>query len=799
MKVTLNWLKDFVDFDLAPEELADKLTMVGLEVENIIQPKRIFKNVVIGQVVQVTPIPQTAQLKLCQVSLGSETIQTICGAPNVRPQLLVPLALPGAELPNGVIVSQRNFDGYTSLGMICSEAELGLTERGDSIMELANIAQPGMDLLEYVGPGSPVLDIAITPNRPDCLSVIGIAREVAGIVKSKLLKPMPHFPESEAAIEKFIHIEIRDADLCPRYCGRYFSDVAIAPSPWWLAERLHACGIRPINNIVDITNYAMLETGQPLHAFDYNLIADHKIVVKTARRGDNFTTLDGKAHELNETNLMICDGQKPVALAGIMGGLNSEISSDSKNIFLESAYFSPTNIRMSSKRLGIASESSMRFERGADPENATHAINRAAQLIHELTGARIAQGVCDVYPKPIVPVVLELRPKRVNQVLGTAFSTTDMQNTLAAIELKCEVHETIQVTVPTNRPDLTREIDLIEEIARLIGYDQIEPTMHAQVFLQGERNKRDEFQQRLRSICVGMGFSESVTLSMLNSRKAEPFLARDSQLIRLLNPLSEDLAVMRPSLVPSLLEVVAYNRNRQNYDLKLFEIGSIYYLRAGEPSFKPIEMKKIVGVGTGLRLPVSWLSTGRQLDFYDAKGFVEHILHKLSITQYQFKDYSTPIIEPPGAGIQIAGGQLAGFIGFVNKQLLDLFDIKGTQAIVFELDIDALYQAMPTEKRFQSISRYPTIPFDLAVVLDREVPYSQVEQVIRTRGGEFLLSVRLFDTFEGNKIPTGKKSMAFSLIFGSKERTLGIDEVNEQVKVIISELARELGAYLRTD
>lgn len=799
MKVTLNWLKDFVEFDLAPEELAEKLTMVGFEVEEIIRPKRDLKNVVVGRVETVMPITASAQLKICQVRVGSETIQTICGAPNVRAQMLVAMALPGAELPGGMIVSHRNFDAYTSSGMICSEAELGLSERGDLVMELANPAQPGMNLGQYLGPGSPVLDLSITPNRPDCLSVIGIAREVAAIVKGTLRKPIPQFEESEAAIDRFIEIDIRDQEKCPRYCGRYFSGVTVAPSPWWLVERLQSCGIRPINNIVDITNYTMLETGQPLHAFDYDLIADHRIVVQTARTGDHFTTLDGKSHELTENHLMICDGQKPVALAGIMGGQNSEISVASRTIFLESAYFSPINIRTSSKQLGIVTESSMRFERGADPENAYYAINRAAQLICELAGARVARGVGDAYPKWIMPVVLDLRPERVNQVLGSAFTSAEMRTTLNSIGLNCVPNGAqFQVAVPTNRPDLTREIDLIEEIARLIGYDEIKPTIHAQVFLHGEKNKQEAFIHRLRALCVGMGFNESVTLSMLNPRTAEPFLSQDHQLIRLLNPLSEDLAVMRPSLVPSLLEVAAYNRNRQNYDLKLFELGSVYYLQAGASSFQPIELKKLVGIGTGLRQPVSWLNPGKKLDFYDAKGFVEHIFHKLSITDYQFSEYSTPILEPPGASIEIAG-QLSGFIGIVHKPLMDLFDIKGTQVIVFEVDVDALYQAMPKEKRFTAISRYPTIPFDLAVVLDSQIPYRQVEQVIRNNAGEHLVSVRLFDTFEGKQIPKGKKSMAFSLVFGSKERTLGIDEVNDQVNVIISELTRELGAYLRTD
>ncbi|MFQ6116387.1 MAG: phenylalanine--tRNA ligase subunit beta, partial [bacterium] len=473
MKITVDWLKSYVDFNYSPEELANTLTMLGLEVDALEYQSREFDGVVVGQVIKKVNHRNSSNLWVCEVDIGRKKLSIVCGAPNVQVGQKVPVAPEGTSLPNGKVIKLSNIKGIESHGMICSEAELGISSRSEQIMVLEKHAEVGRKLKDVLGQGEVVIDVDVTPNRPDCFGVIGIAREIATAAGAKLRKPKINLSEGEPPITDSISIEILDPEKCPRYTARFIGNVTIKPSPWWLAQKLEAVGIRSINNVVDVTNYVMMETGQPLHAFDYDLLEGKKIIVRTASHGEKFTTLDEKKHTLGSNCLMICDGERAVAIGGVMGGLNSEVSDNTKNVLLECAYFDPVSIRRTSKFLDVSTESSRRFERGTDPNGLIYALDRAAQLIADLSGGEVAKGVVDVYPNSIEPKRIVLRPERVQDVLGKAISRSEIKSLMSALEFKISENKDLEIEVPTFRPDITREADLIEEVVRLHGYDNI--------------------------------------------------------------------------------------------------------------------------------------------------------------------------------------------------------------------------------------------------------------------------------------------------------------------------------------
>jgi len=794
LKLTLEWLKEFVDFSLSAQELADRLTMLGLEIEDFYQLPRTFKNIKIARVLSVVNHPEADHLKICEVDSGNQRLSVVCGAPNVKEGMLAPLAVDGSLIANDVKVTTRKVRGIESPGMLCSEAELGLSDRSEGLMVLPEDAKIGQDLHDYLGEPDWVFDIAVTANRPDCLSVIGIAREVASITGSKLKKPTVNIDDAELG-SCSVKVEIQAPQYCNRYSGRLLQEIEIKPSPFWLAERLQAVGIRPINNVVDVTNYIMMETGQPLHAFDYRLLEGDKIIVRTAKDGERFTTLDGQEHVLDDEALLICDANKPVALAGIMGGLNSEVQPDTTSVFLESAYFQPTNIRMTSKKVELSTESSRRFERGIHPNGTLYALNRASELIMALAGGRPDGKAVDEYPVPIAPVEIDLKTQNTNDLLGTELENKDIQSLLESIELETSTvgpgeH---RVTVPTFRPDLTREADLIEEISRLYGFDRIPIFTRTRIDQLQLPNERMLFRDNARVFLSSLGFKETVSINLSSQALSEYFLPKDQQILQLVNPISPDMSVFRPNLLLSLLSNVAYNRNRQIQNIRFFEIGQIAW-RDSHNSI--VEKTQIAGVLAGKKAEEQWYEKPKSFDFYDIKGKVEALLHRFGISGAVQNDAADIFWDYQSSSIFI-NDQFIGAFGKINEETCSLFKIKVPDVYGFYFDFDELYALRKTERTYKPIPRFPVSPFDLAIVVDENVPVSDVERVIKESGGALLKNVRLFDFYRGEPVPENKKSLGFSLIFSSNERTLSDEEVEKAVEQILEKLKEEIGAELR--
>jgi phenylalanyl-tRNA synthetase beta chain len=794
LKVTLNWLKEFVDIDLSAAQIAEKLTMLGLEVEDVQQTPRNFSGVVVGRVISVEPHPKAAKLTVCRVDDGRATKTVVCGAPNVQAGAKYPLAQIGAKLGE-VSIEERELRGVISQGMLCSEAELGLSDRSQGLMLLPEDATLGTDFKDFLGEQpDTVFDVFITPNRADCLSVIGIARELAAATKRSLRKHPFSIQSTTADIKNYMRVDIKNPQRCYRYSGRLIENIMVESSPSWLAQRLHQVGIRSINNVVDVTNYVMMETGQPLHAFDYALLKGKKIIVRTASAGEQFTTLDDKEHVLNEEALLICDGERPVALAGIMGGQNSEVSDRTMTVFLESAYFEPTGIRKTSGVLGLASESSRRFERGTDPNGTLYALNRAAQLFVEIAHGQIVGEAIDEYPRPVQPLELTLSIERSNSLLGTRLSAVETAAILQRLEIETNVvsAEALQTRIPTFRVDLTRPIDLMEEIACCHGFGAIEPILAPPINQLQEANPRDLYRNKIRQILAGAGMKETIAYNLTSLKHAEMFLNDEKKPVVVLNPISTDLAVFRPNIVLTLLGTTAYNRNRQIQNLRLFEIGDAAWSTDGIHEERP----QIGGIVAGERVQKSWSQQAAMFDFYDVKGVVEHLLLKADIKDVGWCSPKELFWDAHSVGVSI-NGEYEGAFGKINKDICSQFKLKICDVFAFWLDFNLLDAHRQLSKQYDPVPRFPTVPFDLALVMDDEIEIGRVEKAIRESGKPYLRSLHLFDFYQGEQVKSGKKSIAFSLTFSSKERTLNEDEVNAAVEHILIHLKKQFGAELR--
>ncbi len=796
MKVTLNWLQEFVDFSLSPKELSKALTMVGLEVEEYHAMERQFSGVIAGKVTDAEKHPEAPQLTICHVDTGGQTVSVVCGAPNVTIGMKAPFAVEGAVLADGRKVEAKEIRGYTSRGMLCSEAELGLTERAEGLMVLPESASVGKDLNAVLGDPDVVMDIAITPNRPDCLSVIGIAREIAAITGVPLKIPTITLAEIPQSGENPFRVEINDTQRCFRYSGRLLKNIRILPSPYWMAARLHAVGVRSINNVVDITNFVMMETGQPLHAFDSNMLAGQKIIVRTAKAGEKFVTLDGQERSLDNQALLICDANKPVALAGIMGGQNSEVESDTNTVFLESAYFEPVGIRRTSKKLDIASESSRRFERGIDPNGTLFAINKSVQLMIEHANGQVVGHAVDEYPSRVMPVEVDLSGKTTNTLLGTSLTKEKINQILAILDITLVSERNDQLTfrVPTFRPDLTREIDLIEEIARHYGYDNIPVASSAPIDFHQKANERVAFKDQLRKYLSGFGFKETISLSLVSPSLAKAFLPAESELVELLNPFSPELSTFRTNLILSLLSNVAYNRNRQMQNLRLFEIGDAAWRIVGKKEVT--EKCQVTGVLAGKRSEQTWNQNAEPFDFYDIKGAVTGLLSMLGIHAFELDRCHESYWDEESSSIKM-NGQLVGTFGKISNEVCSLFKIKIPDIYAFCLDFDSLCEYGKKQRTYDPIPRYPSVPFDMALVIDMHIPIGEIEREIWHAGGANLVKVHLFDYYRGEQVAKDKKSIAFSLTFSSKERTLDEKDVQQAVQKILAHLKSLFAAELR--
>jgi len=798
MNISLNWLSDYISFNYSPEELAHKLTMIGLEVEEIVHKSKAFSGVVVGKVIEVNDHPNADRLKVCKVDSGGTIHNVVCGAPNVTDNQLVPFAKVGATLGDGFKLKPVTIRGVKSEGMLCSEKELGLSNDHTGIMildpEKYSIGE------EFLGKSESGTDnvfvVNITPNRPDCLSHIGVAREVAAIEGKPVKIPEIEITESAVPVEDKISIEIYDPEGCPRYCARVVENVEIKESPEWLKDRLESVGIRSINNVVDITNYVLMETGHPLHAFDYDLIEGHKIIVRKAENGEKFTTLDEVERTLNENDLLICDGKRPVALAGIMGGLNSEVRDTTKNILLEGAYFDPMTIRYSAKRLGLSTEASYRFERGADPENAVYAVNRAASLIQKLAGGKVAKGVVDNNPGDIKPWKVSVRIQRVNSVLGSNISREKIVTIFKNLGLLVSGTDPVEVTIPTFRPDLQREIDLIEEVIRHYGFDTIAPSENTTIPLRDISNKNVKFQEKVRDILTGIGFNEIINTSMVSEKHISLLEEeKDVHALSIKNPLSPDTAFMRTSLIPGILDSVKWNHNHSTTDVHLYETGRVFNARKNS---LPLETLMLSGALSGRTYDkITWKKNSFPADFYYIKGIVEYLLAKCHINGYSIKNGKHPLLDPIKTQKVVVGGDLIGYFGSVKKDVLKIWDIK-TDLFVFDLNLDTLFKSMGNRVVYSPIPKFPGVKRDIAFVVDSSVTALDIRDAIISKGGKFIKNVELFDLYEGKQIPDGKKSLAFTMTFLSDERTLREEEIDPVFREIIKYVEDKFSASLRS-
>jgi len=790
MRVPYQWLKDFVPVVLPPQELAKKLTMAGLEVEKVISTLPDFNGIIVAKVLTVNRHPNADRLSICEVDTGKKKLQVICGAPNVAAGQKVAFAPVGVTLPNGQKIDQVKIRGVLSSGMICSEAELSVSDHADGIWELPAVYKVGQDLQMILQQEQDhILEINITPNRPDAMSMIGIAREVAALTAKTYRYPKILFKEQKERAAKVIAIQIKSKG-CPRYSARIIRNVKIGPSPAWLANRLTAAGIRPINNIVDVTNYVLMELGQPLHAFDLAKIAGRRIIVRDSKPREKFITLDGKERALPAHTVMICDAEKAVAIGGIMGGLNSEVSATTADILLESAYFNPKSISVSSRQLGFSTEASQRFERGIDPAGTIRAADRAAAMIAELTGGIILQGVVDVYPQKIKPNSILLRPSRVNKVLGTDLSSTTIDKILAKLEIKSKGQ---RVIVPTFRPDLEREIDLIEEIARIHGYDNIPTKTYSTVGYDLLPNPGDQFNSFLKNQMRELGLQEVVTNSMIAKRDLQAIGENPAVAVR--NPISDDMNVMRPSILPGLLKTVIYNLNRNISDLRLYELGRVFLnMDPGKENSQPYLLSGLV-VGSGIM--TGWDRQGLPFDFYDIKGLIESFLSKISLDNVDLIFYDNHVYFEAGQSVKIMRqNEILGYFGLLKDVVTEQFGIESS-VFGFEFDVRQLYKYSEVGRKYRPFSKFPYTEKDLALVVERNITAADIRKVIAEAGGELLTFIDVFDVYSGQRIDKTKKSLAFRLRFQSMERTLTDNEVHVLFSKIIKATEEKLRARLR--
>lgn len=787
---------------MPPDELGHLLTMAGLEVEGIEPVGHGLDDVRVARIVAVEPHPMADKLSLCRIDMGGETVQVVCGAPNLETGSLVPVAPPGAVLPGGTAIKESKIRGEISQGMLLAEDEMGLTDDHTGLMILPHDLVPGEKLPSAYPLTDWVFDLSITPNRPDWTSVMGVAREIAALTGKKLKLPDLKIKEIGPPIDRLTSVTLDDPKGCPRYAAGMILDVELQPSPFWMRYRLYTSGIRSISNIVDVTNYVLMEMGQPLHSFDYERLRENRIVVKRAQEGDSFTTLDGETRKLSKEILMIRDGERAVALAGIMGGLNSEIFAGTKNVLVESAFFDPVTIRRGSKWLGLSTEASYRFERGIDIGGVTNALKRSLWLMNELGGGKICTGIIDNYPGKYTSPAIHLTVEKTNRLLGTSLSCEAICKYLESLEIEVsdKTREGLTATPPTHRVDLLRDVDLMEEVARLDGYDNI-PVTYPSIRPSEDREKGEQvLRDRVRHIMAGLGFSEVITYSFVSPDSAEQLGADEKSelrsFVRILNPLSIEQSVMRTSLIPGLLDSIRTNVFHDERDLKLFEWGRIFTDKKSENL--PLERPFLAGVMTGHYDGKAWHTEERKVDFYDMKGAVEVLMKALGMAGCEYKKetsfagYDRDIL----CGIEMDGLQI-GRLGKVSKEVSAAFEIEKEEVYLFEVDIEALLEKLPDVVKFVPFAKFPAVYRDISIIVSRELESSGILDVVRKVGGDLVESIHIFDVYEGKKIDPGEKAIAFRVIYRSKESTLDGERVNRLHDSIIEKLKSEIGGRLK--
>ncbi|MCL2791275.1 MAG: phenylalanine--tRNA ligase subunit beta [Desulfobulbus sp.] len=810
MKFTLSWLNQFIATDgLTVAQIVDNLTMLGLEVDSVTPLFADLEAIVTAKVTTVDKHPDADALTVCAVDTGTQTLQVVCGAPNVRPGMLTAIALPGVKLPDGVKIKKAKVRGIVSEGMLCSARELGLSHDHRGLIELDSQLAAGMPLVDALGLSDIAIEVDLTPNRADCASVRGIAREVGSFTHGTL-KPLVTTVTPLTGRNIGYEVIIEEPDLCPRYAARKLTNVTIGPSPLWMQQRLNAVGMRPINNIVDITNYVMLECGQPMHAFDFDTLLGQAIVVRRPRPSEtSMTTLDGSTRQLEPDMLLICDAERPVAVAGVMGGHDTEITDATTTILLESACFNPISIRRTARKLGIPSESSYRFERGVDRNLADSALERAVNLIVELTGAQTDPDGIDVYPGKTSSLCLRLRVERVCNLLGMELSRDQIAQYLTSIEFQVNPFDeaTLEVEVPSFRVDIEREVDLVEEVARLVGYNAI-PTSHPTIWMDSpKQDPLRSLRQKVAQVMTAQGFFEAINYSFVaDAHLSLCRLADDDprcMVTRLLNPLSEELGIMRSLLLPGLLENVRRNINFQRPDVRLFETGKIFLQRQG--GAQPEERLHLCAVISGHRYadaePLYFAA--QEADFFDIKGAVTNLLKTLRIDGageiVMFGSEPQPM-QPycdPACGAVIRNGdKVMGFLGKVHPETLKGFGIK-QPVYFFEMDLESLLNVELKPKQFSTLPKYPAVKRDISLVVPDAVPADDLLRAIQAQKQKYLESVEIFDVYRGKPIQENHKSVALSVTYRSATTTLDDQSVDKIHDKIVNTLMTAFNARYR--
>ncbi len=805
MNTTLSWIKAYVpDLDVTAQEYTDAMTLSGTKVEGFERMDADLDKIVIGQIKEIVPHPDADKLIICQVDIGAEVIQIVTGAPNVTVGDKIPVVLDGGKVagghdgqmtPGGIKIKKGKLRGIESNGMMCSIEELGSTrefypeapEYGiyifpeDAVVGESAIAALGLDDVNF--------EYEITSNRVDCYSVIGIAREAAATFGKKFVPPVVKETGNDEKAEDYIKVTVEDPDLCPRYVARVVKNIHIAPSPKWLQRRLAANGIRPINNLVDITNYIMEEYGQPMHAYDYDQIAGKEIIVRRAKAGETFVTLDGQERQLDENVLTICDGEKAVGIAGIMGGENSMITDDVKTMLFEAACFDGTNIRLSAKRIGLQTDASRKFDKGLDPNNAMEAINRACALIEELGAGEVVGGVVDVYPVKREPSRVPFEPEKINAILGTDISREQMLDYFKAIELTLD-ETTGEIVAPTFRQDIHRTADLAEEVARFYGYANIGSTLPNGEATTGKKSKKMRVEDIARNVAEYCGFSQGYCYSFESPKVFDKLLIpADSplrQAIKISNPLGEDFSIMRTVSLGGMLTSLAYNYNHRNKNVRLYELGNIYLAKQLPLTELPDER---------MQLTLGMFGEG---DFFDMKGYVEELLERVGLNSRKTYDNSDlkPFLHPGRQADIVYDGKVIGYLGEIHPLVAANYGI-GDKTYVAVIDMPQVVEMASFDRKFEGIARFPAVTRDISMLVPKQVTAGALEDMIIQRGGKILEDVKLFDLYEGAQVKPGHKSMAYSLTFRAKDRTLEDADITAAMKKVLNGL-ETLGAELRS-
>ena len=804
MNTPLSWIRAYVpELSCTDQEYIDAMTLSGTKVENYERLDANLEKIVIGQIEKIEKHPDAEKLVVCQVNIGTETIQIVTGARNVFEGAKVPVVLDGGrvatdhdgnKVAGGTKIKKGKLRGVESFGMMCSIAELGSSKEfypeaaEDGIYIFPEDAEVGKSAVEALGLNDTVVEYEITSNRVDCFGILGIAREAAATFRKPFIQPEIKKCGNDEDANDYVSIEIKDADLCKRYCGRIVKNVKIGPSPEWMQRRLANCGIRPINNLVDITNYVMEEFGQPMHAYDLNTISGKKIVVRRAAEGEAFQTLDGQERKLDENILMICDAEKPVGIAGIMGGENSKITDDVKDILFEAACFDGTNIRLSAKRLGLRTDASGKFEKGLDPNNAEAAINRACALIEELGAGEVVGGMVDVYPEKKTEKRIPFEPEKYNKLLGTNVTPEEMLTYFERLEIVYDKKKN-ELVIPTFRQDLECSADIAEEVARFYGYDNIPVSLPSGEATTGKKSFKMRIEDVARETAEFCGFSQGMTYSFESPKVFDKLLLPQNSELRktvtIMNPLGEDFSVMRTVSLNGMLTSLATNYNRRNKSAKLYELGNVYLPKALPVTELPEErMMFTLGMyGDG--------------DFFNMKGTIEEFFEKVGMTkkpEYD-PDNKKPFLHPGRQADVIYNGEVIGYLGEVHPEVLDNYNI-GEKAYIAVIDILKVTENATFDRKYEGIAKYPAVTRDLSMVMRKDILVGDIEKVFEKRGGSPLESMTLFDVYEGAQIKIGYKSVAYSLAFRAKDRTLEEKDIAPIMEKILADLG-DMGIELR--